>query len=487
MSSFPTQLFVNGAFRDSSSGKKTTLVNPASEEALTEVAAASVGDLNQAVEDAHEAYVQTWRDLPPGKRTEILFKVARRLGENVELIARLECQNIGKPISDARDEAGLGARVFEYYAGAVTKFYGQTIPVARGGFDFTLRQSMGVIAAIVPWNFPFPIACWKAAPALAAGNCVVLKPATQSPLTALLLGQLAHEAGLPAGVLQVLPGSGQEIGDALVTHPLVRKISFTGSTVVGSRIMELAARDLKRVSLELGGKSPNIVFADADLERAAGESPMSVFANTGQDCCARSRVFVERSIFDRFVELFVAATRRLSVGDPAQETTQIGPLVSAGQRQSVEDYIGSARQANRTIAIGGDRPLAKGCYLNPTVILNTEVTDRVWREEIFGPVACLRPFDDEAAMLREVNDSPYGLSGSLWTNDLKRAIRVASRVESGVLSINSNSSVREAPFGGFKQSGLGATRHVRHGRLHRAEERMWRIANCDKEVSIPVG
>jgi betaine-aldehyde dehydrogenase len=312
------------------------------------------------------------------------------------------------------------------------------------------------VAAIVPWNFPFPIACWKAAPALAAGNCVVLKPASQSPLTAILLGQLAHEAGLPAGVLQVVPGAGSEVGEALVTHPLVRKISFTGSTAVGARLMELAARDLKRVSLELGGKSPNIVFADCDLEAAARTSPLSVFANTGQDCCARSRVFVERRVFDQFVEKFIAATRQLRVGDPAQESTQIGPLVSAAQRQVAEEFIAEARGQGRRVACGGQRPCAKGFFLEPTVLLDVEPGDRVWREEVFGPVVCLRAFDDEAAMLREVNDSRYGLSGSLWTNDLKRALRVARAVESGVLSVNCHSSVHvEAPFGGFKQSGLG--------------------------------
>lgn len=456
MNEFPTQLFINGEFRKPAKGKSMPLVNPATEETIVEVAAATGEDVNSAIEGAHRAYRQGWRDLTPGKRTEILFNIARLLRENCERIAQLECQNVGKPISDARDEAGLGARVFEYYAGAITKFTGQTIPVSRGGFDFTLRQPMGVVAAIVPWNFPFPIACWKVAPALAAGNSVVLKPASQSPLSALLLGQIAHQAGLPPGVLQVLPGSGQEIGDVLVTHPLVRKISFTGSTPVGSRIMELASRGLKRISLELGGKSPNIVFADSDLDRAATESPMSVFANTGQDCCARSRVFVERSAFDRFVEVFTAATQQLRVENPARETCQIGPLVSAGQRNVVEEFVSSARDFGRKIITGGERLFDKGYYLKPTVILQVEPNDRVWREEIFGPVVCIRPFDDEAAMIEEVNDSPYGLSGSLWTNDLRRALRVARRVESGVLSINSHSSLHvEAPFGGFKQSGLG--------------------------------
>ncbi|MBI3853146.1 MAG: aldehyde dehydrogenase [Verrucomicrobia bacterium] len=452
----PTQLFLDGSYQNSASGRRTTLVNPATEQTFTEVAAADLGDLNAAVESAQRAWESGWRDLAPGKRTEILFNVARKLRENLEEIAQLETLNIGKPISDARDEAGLGARVFEFYAGAVTKFYGQTIPVSRGGFDFTLHQPMGVIAAIVPWNFPFPIGSWKVAPALAAGNCVVLKPASLSPLTALKLGELAHAAGLPPGVLQVLPGSGSTIGDALVTHPLIRKVSFTGSTEIGRRVMELASRDLKRISLELGGKSPNIVFADADWQRAAESSPMSVFANTGQDCCARSRMFVERSIYDPFVEAFVAATRKLKVGDPAKPETQLGPLVSAGQRTTVEEFLVDARKHGSQFACGGARPNSKGYYLEPTVLLDVGKTDRCWHEEIFGPVVCITPFDDETQMLQEVNASPYGLSGSLWTNDLRRALRVSRAVQSGVLSVNSHSSVHvEAPFGGFKTSGIG--------------------------------
>ncbi|GDY23492.1 phenylacetaldehyde dehydrogenase [Verrucomicrobiota bacterium] len=449
------------------------LTNPATEEVFTEVAAATPGEVNAAVAAAHRAWEGGWRALAPGKRAEILFRIARILRERLEDLAQLECANIGKPISDARDEIGLGARVFEYYAGAIGQFGGQTIPVARGGLDFTLREPLGVVAAIVPWNFPFPIACWKAAPALAAGNCVVLKPASLSPLTALRLGELARSAGLPPDVLQVLPGPGAAVGDALVTHPLVRKISFTGSTEVGRRLMELAARDLKRVSLELGGKSPNIIFADADWQRAADTSPLSVFANTGQDCCARSRVFVERSVYEAFVERFVAATRKLIVGDPTRDATQLGPLVSASQRASVEDFLTDAQQCGTKFACGGSRfgvppsggsgalPPAsgtpnKGYYLQPTVLLDVDQTTRCWREEIFGPVVCLVPFDDEAQMLRDVNASPYGLSGSIWTNHLSRALRVARAVQSGVLSINSHSSVHvEAPFGGCKQSGLG--------------------------------
>jgi betaine-aldehyde dehydrogenase len=453
---FATQPFIDGELRQSKRGKLLPQINPANEEVFAEVHGVGTADIEAAAAGAHRAYVDGWRDLSPGNRTELLYNIARRIREKAESLAQLESRNIGKPISDARDEILLGARIFEYYAGAVTKFFGQTIPVARGGFDFTLRQPMGVIAAIVPWNFPFPIACWKVAPALAAGNTVVLKPATQSPLTAIALGMLVREAGLSPGVLQVVPGAGSEVGDALVTHPFVRKISFTGSTSVGSHIMELAARDLKRVSLELGGKSPNIIFADADVAQAAATSPMSVFANCGQDCCARSRVFVERPAFETFMDAFLAATRQLRVGDPANDQTQVGPMVSAGQRESVEHFVKEASQSGRKVAIGGTRPSTKGFYLTPAVVLDAEPQDRIWREEVFGPVVCVRPFDNETQLLEEVNASPYGLSGSLWTNDLKRALRVARRVESGVLSINSHSSVHvEAPFGGFKQSGLG--------------------------------
>ena len=453
---FPEQLFIDGEFRNAASGKRGRLVNPANEEVIAEPAAGGIEEVKRAVEGAERSWRETWRDLTPGKRTETLFQIARLIRANAEEIARAEMTNIGKPIADARDEVELGARVFEYYAGAITKFCGQTIPVSRGGFDFTLRQPMGVVAAIVPWNFPFPIACWKVAPALAAGNTVVLKPASQSPLSALHLARVCAEAGLPAGVLQVITGSGSELGDALVSHPLVRKISFTGSTEVGSHIMGLASKGIKRVSLELGGKSPNIVFADADLEKAASQSPMSVFANTGQDCCARSRMFVERKIYEEFLERFTAATKQLRIDDPTDEQTQIGPMVSTGQRSSVEEFLESARKAGRKIACGGERKFKKGAFLEPAVLLDVDLNDRVWREEVFGPVVCIRPFESEEQLIREVNDTPYGLSGSIWTNDLRRALRIARQVESGVLSINSHSSVHvEAPFGGFKQSGIG--------------------------------
>jgi betaine-aldehyde dehydrogenase len=456
MNNFPTRPFIDGEYQRPADSSKTPLVNPANEEKFAEVENVAMADAEAAIVSAQRAWKQTWRDLSPGKRTEILFNISRRIRERAEELAQAEMTNIGKPIADARDEMALGARIFEYYAGAITKFGGETIPVWRGGFDFTLRQSMGVIAAIVPWNFPFPIACWKAAPALAAGNSVILKPASASPLTALLLGEIAHSAGLPAGVLQVLPGSGAKLGDMLVTHPLVRKISFTGSTEVGARIMALASGGIKRVSLELGGKSPNIIFADADLEKAAADSPGSVFANTGQDCCARTRIFVEREIYSEFVERFVEATRAMKVGDPSEESTQLGPLVSISHRRSVEEFIEGARAAGRSIPFGGGRLFERGAYLQPTVICEPEPGDKVWREEIFGPVACIRPFESEEQLLSEVNDSPYGLSGSIWTNDLRRALRVSKQVETGVLSINCNNSVHvEAPFGGFKMSGMG--------------------------------
>jgi betaine-aldehyde dehydrogenase len=451
----PAGPFIDGQ-STAGAGVRVTLINPATEEPFGDVASATSDDVDRAVQSAHRAFEQTWRDMTPGKRAEILFAIARLIREHRDELAQLDVQSIGKPIADARDEVMLGARIFEYYAGAISTFCGQTIPVASGGFDFTLRQPLGAIVAIVSWNFPFPIACWKVAPALATGNAVVLKPAKPSPLSALRLAQLAGEGGLPPGCLQVLPGSGSAVGESLVTHRLIRKISFTGSTQVGSRIMSLASRDIKRISLELGGKSPNIVFADADLEAAGSKSPMSVFANAGQDCCARSRVFVERKVFDEFVDRFVAATKAVVVGDPSDERTQVGPLASDHQRKIVEDFLASAWSQKRRFATGGGRCAEKGYFIAPTVVLDCDTSDRIWREEVFGPVVCVRPFDDEETMLREVNDSPYGLSGSLWTRDLARAFRVAKRVEAGVLSINSNSSVHvEAPFGGFKQSGIG--------------------------------
>jgi betaine-aldehyde dehydrogenase len=447
--------FINGGFvAGKNPGRE--LINPADEKPFHSVADAAAEDVEIAAKGALSAWESSCRDLPPGQRSDLMHRLANLIEANAMKIAELDSRSMGKPIAAARGEVLMGARTFRYYAGALLMPNGETIPVARGGFDFTLRQPLGVIACIVPWNFPFAIACWKVAPALAAGNAVLLKPASYSPLGALFLGRLAIEAGLPAGVLQVICGRGGEVGDTMITHPAVRKVSFTGSTDVGRRVMELAARDIKRVSLELGGKSPNIVFADADLARAAESAPLAVFDNTGQDCCARSRILVERPIYDGFLERFVEATRKLRIGDPADETTELGPLVSSAQRESVERFIVDARDRGRVILSGGDRPRDRGFFLNPTIITGVEIDDLCWREEIFGPVACVRPFDNEAELIREVNQSPYGLSGSIWTRDIDRALRVARRVESGVLSINCHNSVHvEAPFGGSKQSGLG--------------------------------
>lgn len=456
MKKFQTQLVINGKLRDASDKKTSILINPATESKLCEVASASLKDLETSVVGAQKAFEKNWRDLTPGKRAEILFSFANLIRENQNELAELEMLNIGMPITNAQWQVDLTLRITQYYAGAISKFCGQTIPVARGGFDFTLRSPLGVVAAIVPWNFPLPITAWKLMPALAAGNCVIVKPASLSPLTAIRLGTLALAAGVPEGVLQILPGSGQKLGDALVQHPLVRKISFTGSTEIGTRIMKMAADGMKRISLELGGKSPNIVFADADLEKAAALAPFGVFDNTGQDCCARSRFFVEHNVFDKFVKKFIEASNKLVVGDPAYPQTQIGPLVSHSHRASIQTFLDSVPKTCQIIRCSKNSLPKKGFYMKPTIILGCDTKDKVWREEIFGPVVCIRPFRDEASLLKEVNDSPFGLSGSIWTNDLRRALRIAKGVESGVLSINTNSSVHvEAPFGGFKQSGIG--------------------------------
>jgi betaine-aldehyde dehydrogenase len=425
----------------------TAIVNPASEETIAEVEAAGAEETDAAVARARDAF-PGWRAVAPADRARLLRRLATLVEEHGEELARLESRNVGKPIQGARGEVGMVAEVFHYYAGAVDKLFGETIPVA-GGVDLTFREPLGVVGLIVPWNFPLNIASWKLGPALACGNTVVLKPAELTPLTAVRLGELALEAGIPEGVLNVLPGKGSVVGARLVEHPEVAKIGFTGSTEVGQEVMRGAAGTIKRVTLELGGKSANVVFADADLERAAAAAPYAVFDNAGQDCCARSRILVEASVYDRFAELLVDATRGVRVGDPEDDATEMGPLVSAAHRETVASFLDGEP------LFRGETPAGSGFWF-PCTLVEARPEDRIAREEVFGPVAALIPFADEAEAIRIANDSDYGLSGSIWTENGGRALRVARAIETGVLSINSNSSVRPStPFGGFKRSGFG--------------------------------
>jgi acyl-CoA reductase-like NAD-dependent aldehyde dehydrogenase len=424
-----------------------SVVNPATEETIATLAEAGVDETDAAVARARAAY-PAWRAVSPADRGRLLRRLATLVEEHHEELSQIESRNAGKPISGARGEIGMVADVFHFYAGTVDKRHGETIPVA-GGIDMTFREPLGVVGMIVPWNFPLNIASWKLGPALACGNTVVLKPAELTPLSALRLAELALEAGIPEGVLNVLVGKGSVVGRRLVEHPDVAKIGFTGSTEVGREVMRGAAETIKRVTLELGGKSANIVFADADLERAAAAAPYAVFDNAGQDCCARSRILVERSVYDRFAELLVAATRGVKVGDPADDATEMGPLITAAHRDTVASFV-------ETEPLFQGEKLSGPGFWFPCTLIEASNDDRVAREEVFGPVAALIPFDDEADAIRIANDTPYGLSGSIWTENGARALRVARGLESGVLSINSNSSVRvSTPFGGFKQSGFG--------------------------------
>ena len=427
-----------------------SVLEPATEAVLEEVPRAGVEEADAAVARARKAF-PGWRDLSPADRSRLLFALTARLEEAHEELAVLEARNAGKPIGDARGEIGMVVDTFRYYAGMPERILGDTIPVA-GGQAWTVREPLGVVALIVPWNFPLTIASWKMAPALAAGNTVVLKPAELTPLTALRFADLALEAGLPEGVVNVVVGRGRDVGAHLVAHPDVAKVAFTGSTSVGRGIAEGAAGTIKRVTLELGGKSANIVFADADLERAAAAAPGAVFGNAGQDCCARSRILVEHSALDRFMDSLEEHVEALTVGDPLDEDTEMGPLISAEQRSTVASFVPS----DAPIAIQGSAPDGPGFWFPPTVLCPVSRDERAVTEEIFGPVAVVIPFRTEAEAITLANDTIYGLSGSVWTRDGAKALRVARAVEAGNLSVNSNTSVRVGtPFGGFKQSGVG--------------------------------
>ena len=426
------------------------VLEPATEAVLAEIPRAGVEEADAAVARAKAAY-PAWRAISPPDRAKLLHGLADALADRQEELAVLEARNAGKPIGDARGEMGMVVETFRFYAGAVERTLGDTIPVA-GGVAMTFREPLGVVALITPWNFPLTIASWKLAPCLAAGNTVVLKPAELTPLTALEFEQIALAAGIPEGVVNVVAGPGSTCGARLVEHPDVAKVAFTGSTEVGRRIAAGAAQTIKRVTLELGGKSPNLVFADADLEAAAEAAPWAVFGNAGQDCCARSRILVQDSVLDGFLSALGRVVEGIRVGDPLDEETQMGPLISAQQRETVGSYVPDGAP----VAARGSAPDGPGFWFPPTVLAPVDPADRAVREEIFGPVACVIPFRDEAEAIALANDTIYGLSASIWTRDGARALRVARAVEAGVLSINSNTSVRvSTPFGGFKQSGVG--------------------------------
>jgi betaine-aldehyde dehydrogenase len=451
-------LLIGGRRTDAAEGGTFDVVNPASGERLATVAEAGAEDVKRAVAAAATAY-EEWGALSPVTRGRTMHRFANLVEEHAEELALIECRNVGMPISDARGQLGMIVDVIRYYAGAVDKFFGNTIPVERNGVAMTFREPIGVVGLITPWNFPLNIANWKAAPALAAGNTVVLKPASLTPLSVLRYAELAVEAGLPPGALNVVPGPGSVVGDALVSHPDVGKIGFTGSTEVGAGIARSAAASIKRVTLELGGKSACVVFEDADIEKVGRLAPFGVFENCGQDCCARSRLIVQRSVKDELVERYAATTAAIRVGMPEDPDTQVGPMISAGQRETVEGYISQGVADGAQVVTGGERPggdLEQGFFLRPAVLDGVRNDMTVAREEIFGPVVSVIPFDTEEEAIRIANDTPYGLAGSLWTRDGARQLRVARAIRTGVLGVNTNSSVFvQTPFGGYKQSGVG--------------------------------
>jgi acyl-CoA reductase-like NAD-dependent aldehyde dehydrogenase len=426
-----------------------TVINPATEQPVAEVELTDEADTDELIAAAAAA-LPAWRALPPGERARLLRRFAAVVDDHLDELAELEVGNAGHTITNARWEAGNVRDVLTYYAAAPERMFGRQIPVPDG-VDITFREPLGVVGVIVPWNFPMPIAAWGFAPGLAAGNTVVLKPAELTPLTAIRLAELSREAGLPDGVFTVIPGRGSVVGERFVTHPDVRKICFTGSTEVGRSIMRGCADQVKRCTLELGGKSANVIFADADIAAAAASAPYAVFDNAGQDCCARSRILVQASVYSEFLDHLERAVKAMVVTDPGAADAEMGPLISADQRRRVQGYLDEVE-----VAFAGDAPAGPGYWLPPSVVLADSPEQRIWREEVFGPVVAVLPFADEAEAVALANDTEYGLSGSIFTRDLGRALRVSRAIQSGNLSVNSHSSVRYwTPFGGYKQSGLG--------------------------------